>query len=107
MICTKCGFENEDRRRFCRECGRKLQSGAPDWSEGSAPVQAGGPERAGGLFASLGRRPAGGGLGRYVEAWIYAFVLIALGFSLIRLDQAWLLYLLVPLAFFCLRLRGL
>jgi len=104
MICTKCGSENEDWRRFCQACGRKLQSEA---SEPSGEGPAGGLARPGGLFSSLGHRPAGGGMGRYVEAWAYALILFALGFALIRLDMDWLLYLLVPLAILGLRFRGI
>jgi hypothetical protein len=104
MICTKCGAENDDWRRFCRDCGHKLQSGAGDQA---GQEQGDGQAKAGGLFSSLGHRPAGGGLGRYVEAWAYAVILIGLGFALIGLDLAWLLYLLVPLAIAGLWLRGL
>jgi hypothetical protein len=104
MICTKCGSENEDWRRFCQECGHKLQS---ESSDQSGEAQPDGFEKAGGLFPSLGHLPAGGGMGRYVEAWAYALILIALGFALVGLDMAWLLYLLVPLAIFGLRFRGL
>jgi hypothetical protein len=104
MICTKCGSENEDDRRFCGECGHKLQSEQPDQSGSGETGE--GADRAG-LFSLLAKPASGGGLGRYVEAWAYALALLALGFALIRLDQAWLLYLLVPLAAAALRFRGL
>jgi len=107
MICTKCGVENDDGRRFCQDCGHKLQSGMSGESEQEQPAQLGADKKGGGLFSLLGQRPAGGGLGRYVEAWAYALILIGLGFVLIRLDMSWLLYVLVPLGLLGLRLRGL
>lgn len=79
MLCNKCGGEIPDDERFCPLCGHKLQSGrvrgqaAPDDDGASPPT----PEDAPRLldFQGWARQERGGG--RYVEACIYAALLVA------------------------------
>jgi hypothetical protein len=76
MRCTKCGLPNPDDARFCENCGHKLQS---DRHAGPPPP---GPEDTPGqdarrLLDFQGWARSGRGSGSYVEACVYAVILVA------------------------------
>ena len=77
MLCNKCGTESPDSVRFCPVCGHKLQS---DRISGDAP-DAEGPEgratrESRRLLDFQGWARSGRGSGRYLEACLYAAVLV-------------------------------
>lgn len=75
MRCNKCGEENPDAARFCTVCGHKLQS---DHHPGAESPESSAPETPSTrpLLDFQGWTRPGRGLGPYLEACIYAVILI-------------------------------
>jgi len=96
MRCNKCGAEAPDSDRFCPVCGHKLQSGhageasSPETDE-NAQVS---PDTHRLLDFQGWTRP-GRGSGRYVEACLYAVILLAGVVWCLKNDLTWPLYPLI------------
>jgi hypothetical protein len=96
MLCNKCGEQNPDEARFCTVCGHKLQSGHQAAPDVPGPDDTPGRDSRRLLDFQGWARP-GRGSGPYVEACIYAAVLVA-GVVWCLLDRiTWPLYPLIAI----------
>ena len=91
MICNKCGVENPDVLRFCRNCGHKLQSAQEDPGAGLDALRRLKPID---LLKDSPGVPIPG-LGKYLEAWAVVFMLWAGAGFCLWLQAVWPFY---PLA---------
>jgi len=87
IICTGCGRKNDDEARFCKKCGKKLQSSFQSTgpvSSGPAPLE---------RFENK-RLPADAwaSLKRMAEAWVYVLILAAVGAGCMIQETWWPLY---------------
>jgi len=96
MRCSKCGAESPDNTRFCPVCGNKLQS---DWAAGSDSPDLDNagprPENAPRHLLDFQGWAKPRRVGRYLEASLYAVVLLAgVTYSLVS-GRTWVLYPLI------------
>lgn len=94
MRCNKCGTQSPDSVRFCPVCGHKLQSDRQPGTEGAdTEGHAGNPEGSSRrLLDFQGWSRSGRGSGRYVEACLYAVVLLVGVVLCLKNDLTWPLY---------------
>jgi len=97
MRCSKCGTESPDTERFCPVCGHKLQSERPNapetpTTENAGPRPADEPRR---LLDFQGWTTPRRGLGRYLEACLYAVILVAGVTYCLLSGRTWPLYPLI------------
>jgi hypothetical protein len=97
MRCNKCGTESPDSLRFCPVCGNKLQSDRqPGTGSTDAEDTPGGPDGSSRrLLDFQGWARSGRGSGRYIEACLYAVILVAGVVWCLKTDLTWPLYPLI------------
>ena len=100
MLCTKCGVEIADAKRFCPACGHKLQSGRQ--AAGESGGESGGPAKsdadggdAPGLLQYQGWGERERSMGALGEACVYAAILAGGVGACLWFGLLWPLYPLV------------
>lgn len=76
MRCSKCGTPNPDAARFCSVCGHKLQSDRQPAAE-TPEADPASPASSRPPLTFQGWTSPGRGSGRYLEACLYAVILMA------------------------------
>ena len=94
MRCSKCGSEVADDLRFCPVCGHKLQSehGLDLGGDVLSVLDGEGPASARGQLRFQGWTRHGRGSGPYIEACLYALVLLGGVVWYLATGVSWPLY---------------